>query len=214
MPKKITRGGCSAEDENCKGGALIEDLSTLAVPFAILLAKRGLESMFLEKKKKKEKKGAVVKSKGVSEQSEVVNEVASEAANEVANEVASDVTKKVVKAKKTKVAKKKKAPKVQSGGDCGCSQTPSLMLGGGVNDIHEGELNAHTANLMYAQQAANMPGGSGTKKTKKVAKAPKAPKKPSTKALVLKNPKTPARKKSAKTTAKLTETIDNFLRNH
>lgn len=35
-----------------KGGALVDDVKNLAVPFAILLAKQGLEGMFKKKEKK------------------------------------------------------------------------------------------------------------------------------------------------------------------
>lgn len=37
--------------KSAKGGALVEDIKSLAVPFAILLAKEGLEKMFKDKKK-------------------------------------------------------------------------------------------------------------------------------------------------------------------
>lgn len=37
--------------KGAKGGALVEDIKSLAVPFAILLAKEGLEKMFKDKKK-------------------------------------------------------------------------------------------------------------------------------------------------------------------
>jgi len=43
VPKKATK----------KGGALMDDVKNLAVPFAILLAKQGLQSMFDKKKTKK-----------------------------------------------------------------------------------------------------------------------------------------------------------------
>ena len=43
-----------------KGGALVEDIKNLAVPFAILLAKQGLEGMFDKKKKAAEKPAAAI----------------------------------------------------------------------------------------------------------------------------------------------------------
>lgn len=45
----------NAASKKKKGGALAEDLQNLAVPFAILLAKEGLENMFKEKKTKAKK---------------------------------------------------------------------------------------------------------------------------------------------------------------
>jgi hypothetical protein len=52
--KSSSRGG--AEKKNVKeGGFIADDIKNLAVPFAILLAKQGLTSMF-DKKKKEEKK--------------------------------------------------------------------------------------------------------------------------------------------------------------
>jgi hypothetical protein len=47
----LTSGG--AKKGSKKGGALMTDLQNLAVPFAILLAKQGLESMFSNKKSAK-----------------------------------------------------------------------------------------------------------------------------------------------------------------
>ena len=46
-----------------KGGALVDDIKNLAVPFAILLAKEGLDTMF-SKKSKAAKKPAMSASKG------------------------------------------------------------------------------------------------------------------------------------------------------
>lgn len=41
-----------AAPKSKKGGALVDDVKNLAVPFAILLAKQGLEGMFKKKEKK------------------------------------------------------------------------------------------------------------------------------------------------------------------
>jgi hypothetical protein len=48
------------QQNNKRGGALLEDITNLAVPFAILLAKEGLQGM--SKKKTTEKKASIKKS--------------------------------------------------------------------------------------------------------------------------------------------------------
>ena len=167
MPKKVIRGG-----DDSRGGALVEDLSTLAVPFAILLAKRGLESMFLDDKKPK-KTGAAKPGK--------------------------KETKPVKKEAKTKVKKS------QKGGDCGCSQPP-LMLGGDQSTI---DAQQAMESIQQSELAsANLPGGAKPKpKAKKASKTKKTSEK--------KKPVAVKGKKNKKSTvAQLTETIDNFLRDH
>lgn len=51
----------SSKKSKAKGGSLVSDLSNLAVPFAILLAKQGLESMFDSKKTAKTLKKSSLK---------------------------------------------------------------------------------------------------------------------------------------------------------
>lgn len=61
MPKgECSKEGCKKTGGNQKlarrppavaGGSLSEDLQNLAVPFAILLAKQGIETMFIDRKK-------------------------------------------------------------------------------------------------------------------------------------------------------------------
>lgn len=56
-----TGGKKSSKKSKAKGGSLVSDLSNLAVPFAILLAKQGLESMFDSKKTAKTLKKSSLK---------------------------------------------------------------------------------------------------------------------------------------------------------
>lgn len=48
--KKPTKAAKGDKKKSAKGGALAEDIKSLAVPFAILLAKQGLDKMFSNKK--------------------------------------------------------------------------------------------------------------------------------------------------------------------
>lgn len=51
-------GGARKGKKGKKGGALVDDIKSLAVPFAILLAKQGLEGMFSNKKSTSAKKSS------------------------------------------------------------------------------------------------------------------------------------------------------------
>lgn len=50
-PAKKTSSSASKSKVSKKGGALLQDVQNLAVPFAILLAKEGLTKMFKDEKK-------------------------------------------------------------------------------------------------------------------------------------------------------------------
>lgn len=54
--KKAAPAKKPSSSKGKKGGALLDDVKNLAVPFAILLAKQGLQNLFDEKKTKTDKK--------------------------------------------------------------------------------------------------------------------------------------------------------------
>ena len=64
-PKQKPKSKSTSTSKKAKGGAILDDVKNLAVPFAILLAKQGLQHMF-DNTKNENKKSALQKSESKS----------------------------------------------------------------------------------------------------------------------------------------------------
>lgn len=106
--RRVKNNSRQNSNSNKEGGALMDDIKNLAVPFAILLAKQGLDGLFTDKKDKKTTKEKKTKT-----------------------------TKTVKEPKEKKETASKPASKGRRGtlagggcgGQCGAMQTP-VMTGG------------------------------------------------------------------------------------
>ena len=98
--------------KKAQGGALMNDISNLAVPFAILLAKQGLQHMY---KKDKLEEGKTAKSKSAKSAKEA---------------------KSAKSAKETK-SRRKSSVRAVSGGSCGSQCASSQQSGGNPKSIKE-----------------------------------------------------------------------------